>query len=89
MKRSLIAFAVALMAVSGAANAKIRYVDGIVKDVEPETNTISIVEDESGEVITYTYHDKAKYETGFGSKSMDKVRKGEAVTLKLQTAKAE
>jgi hypothetical protein len=89
MKMNAIALAASLLAVSGLANAKADYVNGVIKNVNTENNTVSISLMNSGKVKTYRYVENARYETANGyKKNLSSIRRGEHVTLQLETVNA-
>ena len=79
MKRSIVAFT-ALMALSSFTSAKISYIDGEVQRINTQDQTISILNEENGETVTFKVADKA-------SSRLSRLSEGEDVSLKLETVK--
>lgn len=85
MKVSVLALVAPFAMASSLALADISYVSGTVASVDTESQKISIAEEKSGKVKTFTYEKNARIHSYQGSQRFATLRAGDDVTLKLKT----
>jgi len=86
MKLSTLFVAGSVLMSSAFVSANVSYVSGKFDAINKETNTISIIKSDNGEVLTLKYSDNAKsLKNAARSLKHTSLKKGEDITLKLET----